>query len=552
MKKIFLFISVLASSIATNAQVEVTNGPGLDNDRDNKMNRLLNGDENSFYSYRIRSKGKGTSYFVEKYDKRSLKPEFSKEIMMEEDRFTKVEGVEYAAGNVFIFSRSYDKDANKMTLYYQSVSSTGVVADKKTELLNVETDHVEFVDFEIYPNPGKTKFLVKVFHKANKEDTYATDFILLGVSDMKKIWSKRIDDKVGSRNNTNGAGFMSFMGLPFGLGVPDVGFIGLYLDDADNIYFASSSYAASSTDKEKRYKAVVSIIGAKSDTPQNIELGFDDFLVKDVEFTTTANNELVVGGFLKDVVERKGRDLVNVGIFSFTINISTGAIATKAVKMFDDKLLNALLSNNRKSSYFKYKLDYILPIGKDIFYVGEQYREQMVTTSSSSPGGYGSSTTSTSYEYVYMDVIVAKLNSKGEFEWIQNCPLRNSKSMKYPHVFKQYIAVPTANSIYILNNENARNLKIFEKPDFEPEDMKSMDGIHGSNFVYTSVSITDGSKKHDLVFNNEDYCFAPIQETNIMFMPPSDTEIFVKGKNNDLYIYTEDRGADRFSKLTLK
>ena len=52
------------------AQATMTNGPEQENDPDNKMNRMLGGDDNSFYSYRIRSKGKGTSFFVEKYDKK--------------------------------------------------------------------------------------------------------------------------------------------------------------------------------------------------------------------------------------------------------------------------------------------------------------------------------------------------------------------------------------------------------------------------------------------------------------------------------------------------
>jgi hypothetical protein len=540
--KNLLYLAVLLSSVCSFGQVEVTNGPNLENDRDNQMNRMLGGDDNSFYCYRIRSKGRGTSYFVEKYNKASLKPEFSKEIMMEEDRLTKIEDVEYAADNVYIFVRSYDKESKKMSLYYQTVSSSGVVSNKKNELVFVTSDHYEFVDFEIYPNPSKTKFLIKAFHKADKEDSYKTDFLLIGAKDMKKIWSKRVDSKVGSKGGTP---VFSFWGYGGG---DNTGFIGLYLDDEDNIYYASSYYATNSTDKEKRYKAAVSIILAKDQEPKNTELTFDDdYLVKDVEFSKTPNGEIVIGGFLKDVIERKGRDLVKVGIFSFTINISTAAIVSKTVKMFDDKLLTALESNAKKSKYFLYKLDYIFPVGNDVFYVGEQYRYEVVTTYNSQ-----THTSSTHYNYEYMDVIVAKLNAKGEFEWIKNTPLRNNLTLQYPHVFKQYIAVPTSKAIYVINNEHEKNIKIYSEPDFEPKDIKSMSGIHGSNFVYTAVDVTNGALTHNLIFNNEDYCFAPIQERNLQFIPPSDTEIFVKGKGNDIYIYTEDKGRDRFTKLVLK
>src|SRR5436189_4555039 len=97
-----------ALALNLSAQVSYDPGPALENDRDSKMNRMLGGDDNSFYCYRIRSKGRGTSFFVEKYNKGSLKPEFSKEISLgEEENETKIEDVEYASGNVFIFRRQY-------------------------------------------------------------------------------------------------------------------------------------------------------------------------------------------------------------------------------------------------------------------------------------------------------------------------------------------------------------------------------------------------------------------------------------------------------------
>jgi len=77
-------------------------------------------------------------------------------------------------------------------------------------------------------------------------------------------------------------------------------------------------------------------------------------------------------------------------------------------------MLAALESNPRRSKYFKYKLDYILPVGDATYYIGEQYNEYYVRNSSNT---YGSS--SGNWNYEYMDVIIGKLNAKGEFEWIK-------------------------------------------------------------------------------------------------------------------------------------
>ncbi len=542
MKIKFLFICFVAIYFSANAQ-KVTNGPELDNDRDCKMNRMLTGEGDSFYTYRIRSKGKGTSYFVEKYDKASLKPTFSKEVEIEEDRLTKVEDVEYASDNVYIFIREYDKKAQKMTLYYRTVSSKGAVSPKFVEMLNVKTDHYEFVDFDIYVSPNKSKFLVKACYKSSKDEDYKTDFISFDSKSMKKGFSKTVDQKLFTSQSVV---LSFFFGATFNFRASSE-FIGLMFDDADNIYYGYSYMDKASNEKNKIYKLAVGILAAKDNAVKTVELVFDDnYYVGDVEFSKSNENQIVVGGFLKDVIERKGRDLVKVGIFSFTVDLAKNAVASKTVKLFDDKILYALESNPKRAQYFKYKLDYMMPIGPDIYYVGEQYREQQVTTYNSNGGS------STHWDYEYMDVIIAKLNTKGEFEWVKNTPLRIEMTLSSPHVFKQYIAVASGQNINILNDEHPKNMERYAKTDFEPKDLKGMNGIHGTNFVCSSVPIGNGQIKHKLIFENDTYCFAPIQEKNIAFMPPADTENFVKGTDNEIYIYTEDRGRDRFSKITFE
>ena len=44
-------------------------------------------------------------------------------LMESEENKTKIEDVEYANGNLYIFRREYDKKADEMTLFFQTVSS---------------------------------------------------------------------------------------------------------------------------------------------------------------------------------------------------------------------------------------------------------------------------------------------------------------------------------------------------------------------------------------------------------------------------------------------
>lgn len=554
--KLLFFAAMLFYCMSDFAQVQMTNGPELDNDRDNKMNRMLGGDDNSFYCYRIRSKGKGTSFYIEKYNKKTLKPDFSKEVNLSEEGQTKIEDVEYASGNVFIFRREYDKKADKMTLFFQTVSSAGVVSTDLKEITAITSDHYEFVDFDIYPNASATKFIIKASFKADKKDSYKTDFILMDAVGMKKVWTKRVNQKLFANGTSAGAIASSII---FGTGINSeaegVGFLGLYLDEKDNIYWGYNGLAKTATEKEKRYRLNLFTLNASEQTEKQLELTFDDdYLVSDIEFSKTSDNEIVMGGFIKDVIERKGRDLVKCGIFSFKINTSGNSVTAKTFKFFDDAMLNALESNARRSRYFKYKLDYILPVGDATYYVGEQYNERWVQNTNNSYGGMGGFGGNNGYwVYEYMDVIIGKLNAKGEFEWIKNAPLRNEMQLNSgapAHVFKQYIAVTTSKNLYILNDDHPKNIERYAKADFEPKDLKSVKGIHGSNFVCNVVSLGDGKVTNRVVLmKNEDYCFAPIQERNPQFIPPSDCEIFVQGKNNEVYIYTEDRGRDRFATI---
>lgn len=530
---------LILASQALNAQAQMTNGPELQNDRDNKMNRMLGGDDNSFYCYRVRSKGRGTSFYVEKYNKASLKPEWSKEVNLgDEENRTKIVDVEYAAGNVYIFRRQYDKKTDKMTLFFQTVSSSGEIRKDLKEVITVTSDHYEFIDFEIFANASQTKFLIKATHKAEKKDDYKTELILMDAVSMKKLWTKKLNQ------NLHSGGYINYS-FWSGVDVYSYGFIGMYLDENDDVYYCTTDLAPGTEAKQKQYILNFYTLKSVENSPKSVTLAFDDkYYVRDIEFSKTNDNHIVVGGFMKDVIERKGRDLVKCGIFSFKINPANNAIVGKSTKFFDDKMLAALESNAKRSRYFAYKMDYILPIGDDVYYVGEQYNEVMVVQRNSN------GTTTTYWNYEYMDVIVAKLNKNGDFEWISNSPLRNEMRMNFPHVFKQYIVVATNKNLYILNDDHPKNIERYKKADFEPRDLKSVKGIHGSNFVCNTMSLKDGKiTDRTVLMENEDYCFAPIQERNPQFIPPSDTEIFVKSKNNEIYIYTEDRGRDRFAKI---
>ncbi len=546
-----LFSCLLITSVF--AQVNVNEGPALNNAVEDKMNRMIEGDEGFFYGYRIRTKGKGTTYSIEKFDKNTLKMVFSKDVAIPDDK-TKVQDIRYAAGNVYVIYRTYDKAKQIMTLYYKTVSSDGVVSKTAGEFLARETDHYEYIDFDITSNLDRTKIAVKCTNKPDKKTPYVTDFVLFDGETQKVEWSKVVPKYLKRSNPWFQWSFSS---------TETTGFLGFYLDNNDDIYYAYNEKLKKDDKKDARYNATVEIL--KSDSQQPIVTKLDlnpEYVIYDLTFNVNSNKELMIAGFFKDVVERKGFDWVDVGAFTYKINTSTGAIEEKSQMTFDEELLTALESNKKKARGMNYKVDYLIPSGDDFYLVGEQYTVNISNKSSSTFGDINNIVALASganpfyvgkiFSYEYMDIIVAKINSNGEFEWITNSPLRNATVLNdNPHVFKQYIATASSSGLYLFYNEHPKNVERLQKPDYKPKDLKTQKYIHGSNMVYSKIT-PDGKMVHKVAYENEDYCFAPIQERDIKFLPPEDAEIFVQATGDDIIIYVEDRGKSKFATVSLE
>jgi hypothetical protein len=552
MKKIISTFLVCLLFISCFAQPKVKEGPDLGNEPDDHMNRVIQGENGAFYAYRIRTKGKGTAYLIEKFDEASFKSAFTKEVEIPVEK-TKVMDVEFIGGKIYIFYRTYDKDAMTMTVFFKTVSPDGTVSASPTTLLSRKTDHYEFIDFDFSINENKSKVAVKTTYKANKEDTYKTDFILFNAGTQKTEWTKTVNKHLKRTNPW----------FSWNRTKETTGFLGFLLDVNDDIYYAFNDKLKQEDKKDSRYNMGVEILKAASQTPISVKIDLNpEYLVYDVQFSINKQKNVLIAGFFKDVLERAGRDLVDVGVFNYRINSNSGAIEGKAIKIFDNKILTALESNQKKARGMNYKVDYILPSGDDFYLVGEQYTVNIIQKQQSAFSTVSNIVAVSSganpfyvghiFTYEYMDVIVAKINSKGEFEWINNSPLRNGVTLSdNPHVFKQYVAVTSSKGLYLLYNEHAKNSERLAQADFKPSDLKTCNYIHGSNFVYSKIT-PDGNMKHDIVFKNETYCFSPIQERNIQFLPPEDAEIYIPGKTDEIFIYTEDQGKGRFCKLTLE
>lgn len=534
-QSLFFFFAILCNLICV-SQVKVIPGDILGHNNRAKLCNTLGGDDKSFYVYRIRTYKMDTSYIIQKIDKATSKSIFSVPVDLPWENYFKIVNVQYACGKVYVFYRQYYTNTSKMLLYYKTVSSEGIVSSDAVKLIEIQTDIYNLAEFEIQQNPSGNKFLIKTSYKLYKSNRYKTDFALYGSSNMEHTWTKTIErNMLKERSRYLSVPFYSTKQIIWG------GFLGYCIDDHDNIYFGIQDMV---NKEEKLFQQKICFLDSSEIQPREVTLTFDHpYILSDISISTP-NNKLIIDGFLKNHIEREGRDWYDCGMFHFVIDISTKSVTSRSVSMFDDKMLYNLESSLKKGKNLKYKMDYIFYYGDNMYLIGEQYREKPKN------GHYGG--IPYYWEYIYMDVIIGKINSNGQFEWVKNIPMRNYHKCYVPHLFKEYIAVMTNQSLYIMRNTHPDFLYDIQYQEYNPEDLKITKVIHGSSFAYSSINHIDGSMKHGLVFENDDFCFAPIQVSDPFLIPSENTEIFQQGSKKEIFIYREDRGVDRFDKVILE
>ncbi len=526
MLKNFISFFFILISLYGEAQIAVTYGPELYSDRDFKLNKIIGGDEEHFYVYRIRSRGFGTDYYIEKYNKQSLKREFIKAIPLPEEANAEILDVLFSQNNICVFYKIYNKKTDRKSLVLQSISTNGDFSPDLKEIKTVSADKSQYAWFKVVANEDTSKFLIITEYHREKNEIKKINLLLMDAKNIKKLSEKELP---GIYNNM----------------AMDV--IDYKTDNNDNAYFLFRTLGKQFGEKRSTYKTYIGILKNNAEQVQVSELPIaNDYYVGDAEFLKN-NNELVCAGFYKDVIERQGRDLIDVGVFYYAYNFDTGELISKSNKLFSEDLLAKLTYRRQQPGYFDYKIDYVKKIGNDIYLIGQQYSEEYVYY-------YNPSTRSTTsyWYYDYKDILVAKLNGSNNIDWVKNIPFRYSMRMNNPHIFMHYFVYGTPANLYVFYDDHHKNYTGNTFGDYDPKKIKYYGSIHGSNFIGAQINLGTGTLTRQIVFENKDYCFAPIQENNLQFIAANNTQIFVSDGKSQIIIYTENRGAERFTKLKLE
>ncbi len=511
---------------------------------------MIDGDQNSFYCYR--PSGQNASYYLEKYDKKSLNRSFSKEIEVD-GLNVKPAGVFYSLGNIYIFNSFYDTVNCKVILNCRAVTASGELSGEDLQI-SFFTDN-DFADISISMNPEKTGFLIKACYRMPDFGKYTTDFILVMAKSLKTAWKKNVEQCLMSPY-----GFKTSRET---IADPGITYLGCSIDDNENLTYCYLDNSKNMAPGEENNSLKLAVFRGPSVLVTNTAASSTGALEKpaimdlplmrrssitNVTFFNDKSNRLVIGGFCKVMNESEPLLTSNAGIFSFSVDLVSCKIESKQVRMFEPEFMHALQNAPELTPYYKYKMDNIFSIGADLFFVGQLFTDKVMVNSEGNEEGNREQM----HESNYLDVIVAKLNAFGLMEWVKNVPVRSQWQSYDGLVSNSYFAVPASNHIYIFYNEHPSNADLYLKEQKFPNEWLSIKEASGSNFVFSAMAVTEGVIKHRALMQNESYCWTPFQKPDPSYPSADAADIYLPASGNEVFIYTEAPGKERFSRLNIR
>jgi hypothetical protein len=495
-----VIITLTLFSIRGLAQISIKEGVVLDVEKGAEFDRVIGSDNNSFFVYRVKTKGAGTHYFVEKYDKKTLNMTFSQDLKLEEFPNANLDPKRTSSwtimgeNKVYVFFPVYAKQDQRKILVLRAISKSGQLDNFK----EVDSNPERGADFYVKTSPDSSKFLIinELQLPAKAQEVKAT---LYNASDFSKIWTKTLPDGYKDSGIRSSSYVVNNEGA--------VAFYFYYMKDFANEEVGG---AISVMAKDNDQSSAVELDLPKPKEPYLLEMKF------------TNNKELACAGIFRDNAKRatKEKKLRNAGVFYYFVNTAEMSLTSSGNDYFPADVTHDLTYNS--------------PDGKE---PGEKYY-----SSSQLEVVDGNYYLLSEHGYDYSDgaryrreIIVSKINSsEGKVEWTRLLQKYSTdKSGLYNvlgHGGKLYI--------FCLEHPDAEK-KLAGGKTFDPGKYPVASGISGPNVLAYEIDEA-GKVKRNIIYKNEGFCYQPqYQDVTLE-------------SGNDLLIYMKQGGKEKFGTINVK
>lgn len=458
------------------------------------FNRFIGNDKSGFFAEFYDKKTKSNS--IDKYDANGKKL-FSAKLKDE------AEYVIQSENNMYVFSVDYDKPGKKAKLFLTDINAeTGV---KAAPVMLSELDVIKHLDFNytFSLSPDKTKLLVvSCFWAMSEEMQEKCIFQFYELKGMKKIWEKEIDGRYDD------------------MYIKTKRYV---CDNEGNVFLFFSAHKDIPQLRQKAYDGSggYGTILAKDKNLNPISISLDTkMMVYSSSQMFTNDGLLMIVGFMREKnlseADMKNNPPTKGGVFCAFYDFKTKKVVRQKENMFDEKTDQKLRGEKFGAGDVLFSIYKIEEINGDYYLVGYEYDvyTPIVYVTSGSPGLHEG------------DIMMAKMKSTGDIDWIKTMPRSVSAAstgfQKDLLSFSCFVKNDKFHFLYLENNVNAGIYSINDPS--RPKKFRSADKVHQSNAVLSTIDLK-GNATSKIVFENK---------AKAAWLIPDSKGVFV---GNSLFVY---------------
>lgn len=415
--------------------------------------------------------------------------------------------VEYqilSENSLFVFTVDYNKKGKKAALLLTEINTaTGV---KGKEIMLTELDIIKHLDFNysFSLSPDKTKLLVvSCFWAMSEEMEEKCIFQFFELKGMKKIWEKVIDGRYNDMYiktkryicDNEGNAFLFFSADKE---IPQL---------RQKAYDGNGSYGTIFM-KDKN----VNPISISMDTKMQIYSSKQMF---------TNEGLLMIVGMMREKnfseKEIKNNPPTRGGVICLFYDIKKNKVISQKENMYDEKTNQKLRGEKFGAGDVLFAIHKIEEIKGDFYLVGYEYdiyRPIVYVSSSGSPSLHEG------------DLMLAKIKSTGDLEWVSTMPRSVSAAgTGFQKDLLSFSCFVTNNKFHFLYLENEVNAGTYSINDpLRPPNFRSADKVHQSHAVLTTIEL-NGNANSKVVFENK---------AKAAWLIPDNKAVYI---GNSLFVY---------------
>lgn len=531
MKKIVVLICIYSLfGFKTFAQkksdkVEVLWGDKQDTPKNSTLGEIVGFDNSGFYVYKNNYKGFwGSNLFLslEHYNNQFKKTNSANLVMENLKQVLNFEFFVPIKDELYLFSSFNNKKLEQSCLFVQKINrSTLLPKGDFRKIAEVNYTGKTFYDTKLFNfkiSKDSSKFLLYYSIPVGKDELKQFGFNVFD-DDLTQLWRKNVR-------------------LPYNDNLFDVE--DYIVDNSGNVHLLGLIYnekRKAEIDGVPNYKYQILSYTNNGNELNEYPVSLQGKYLKAMKIAINAEQEIYCAGFYSN----EGT-LSIIGTYFIKINNETKELTTKSFKEFEMDFITQNMTEKEETKVkkkaekgknielFNYRLDdIILRDNGEAILIGEQYYIQRVTHTYKDSQGF--TTTSTTYVYIYNDIIVVNISSEGTIGWITKIAKRQI-SMNDGGLNSSYVLMRIKDKLYFLFNDNVANLnyKGQGKVERSPYDKSTL---------FTLVEIDDiGTQKREVVF------FA--KDAKVVAQPKVCKQI----SGNELLIYGQLNKTERFAKVT--